>query len=450
VVKRLTALRILVVSVALLVSLMFSSLVGVQLAGAQDSMYFSDHFSSSAVDPSKWQVQEQNLDLSGSPAWGGNITVANSYLHMSSNGSAFPFIQTVTNPFPASGDFILQFSLQYTCIADWGDGVMLGNGTPTLDPNTNTWHNKIFDVWAADKGAIINPATGQWTSNQTNIYIELLNSAVYEVDYPGFKPSSPEQTYELAYVNGTYTVYVNGIQVAQAQSDIRPTTILIGEPPIFDLPQSPQNMAAWGSWWGWTDFQMDYITIQQPTSSETTPSPTPVGTSSSPSQPQFSIDSNSTITSLSFNSTSEEISFTVSGPSGTTGYLNLTISKNLLPNLAGLKIYLDKQDVNFTANTVGDFQVLYFSYHHSTHQVVISLPSLATGTVLQLWTSLPIFIGSDHSSPSPFSAQGQTAQPNLLQILYGVVTALVIVTVVMVAFRLIINGKKAREQKLKP
>jgi hypothetical protein len=138
----------------------------------------------------------------------------------------------------------------------------------------------------------------------------------------------------------------------------------------------------------------------------------------------------------------------VSGQSGTTGYLNITISKTLLPNLAGLKIYIDKQDVNFTANTVGDSQVLYFSYHHSTHQVKISLPSTITASELQLWTSLPLLKGSDHTSPSPISSRGQTAaQSNLLQIVYGVVTSIVVVTVAMVALRLIINGRKANLKK---
>lgn len=189
-----------------------SCIVSIQSVKAQDSLFFSDQFDGSTVDSSKWQVQEQNIDLSGSPAWGGNVTVANSNLYMSSNGSAFPFIQTVNNPFPTSGDFVLQFSLQYNCIADWGDGLMVGNGTPTLDPTgmgNYAWHNKIFDVWAADKG----------TESQTHIYIELLNQQVYEVNYAGFKPSSPAQTYALAYVSGVYHVYVNGVEVAQAQSN---------------------------------------------------------------------------------------------------------------------------------------------------------------------------------------------------------------------------------------
>ncbi len=421
--------------------LVLSAFVNMQSAKAQDSSFFSDHFDGSTVDTSKWQVYEQNVDLSGSPAWGGNITVANSYLYMSSNGSAFPLIQTINNPFPSSGDFVLQFTLQYTCIADWGDGLMLGNGTPTLSPTDGTWHNKIFDVWAADKGTIMDPQTGKFVSNnQTNIYIELLNNAVYEVDYSGFKPSSPEQTYELRYINGTYSVFENGNQVAQAQSDVRPTTILVGEPAIFDLPVSPQDVATWGSWWGWTSFQLDNITVQQISNSLNTPNPIP--TSNDQTQPTFSIESNSTVSSLAFNSTSEELSFTVSGPSGTTGYVNITVSKTLLPNLAGLKIYVDKQDINFTFDTVGDSQVLHFVYTHSTHQVTVSLPASVATSELQLWAHLSLLTGS---SSSPIATHnGTTAQSSFVQIVYGAVAAIAIVTVVLAVLRLIINGRKAK------
>jgi hypothetical protein len=270
-IKRQKASNIFAISVFIFVMLC-SSLIRVTSVKAEESSFFSEHFDGPAIDTSKWNVQEQNVNLSGNPAWRGNVTVKNSCLYMSSNGSAFPYIQTVDNPFPKSGDFILQFSMQYTTIADWGDGLMLGNGTPTLDQTG--WHNKIFDVWAADKGTVFDPQTRQAVSNnQTNIYIELLDKAVYEMDYSGFKPTSPVQIYELAYINGVYHVYVNGSEVAQAQSDVRPTTIIIGEPPIFDLPQSPENMAAWG-YWGWSNFQMDYINIQQQLDSvgKTTPS----------------------------------------------------------------------------------------------------------------------------------------------------------------------------------
>lgn len=438
--KQLKFHQICTVSILLFV-MTFSAIASINPTQGQTSTYFSDHFMGSSVDTSKWEVQQQNVDLSGNPAYGGNVTVANSYLYMSSNGSAFPLLQTVNNPFPTSGDFVLKFTLQYTCIADWGDGIMLGNGTPTLDP-INGWQNKIFDVWAADNGDVnYDSSTGTWMSNETNIYIELLNQEVYKLDISGFKPSSPEQTYELAYINGTYTVYVNGIQVAQAQSDIRPTTILIGEPPIFDLPQSPQNMADWGSWWGWSSFQMDFISVQQ-TSNPITPAPTPTLTSgSNQTQTVFSIESNSTVSAFAFSSTPEELSFNVSGPSGTTGYMNITISKNLLPDASGLTIYMDNHEVNFTATTVGNTQQIYFTYHHSTHHVAICLPTTETSSQLQLWAKVPSLVVN---SLAAMTLTGHSSGSSWIPIVYGVVAGALIVIAVTFLLVLIINVKKTK------
>jgi hypothetical protein len=439
-----------------------ASLIRVPSVKAENSSFFSEHFDGSAIDTSKWRVQEQNVDLSGNPAWGGNATVTNSYLYMSSNGSAFPFIQTVDNPFPTSGDFILQFSLQYTTIADWGDGLMLGNGTPTLD-QTFQWHNKIFDVWAADKGP----------ESEAHVYIELLNNQVYEVNYSGFKPTSPVQKYELAYVNGVYHVYVNGNKVAQAQSDVRPTTIIIGEPPIFCLPESPENVAVWG-FWGWSSFQMDYVNIQQSLDGVGTTTPsiavfcrtfttasnfkveisgtltmneialanvpillsysvdggnywnelTNVGTDNNgnflavwlpsvsgnyllraelagnanysetskvinfalaPSGEQnvFSVMSNSTISALAFNSTSEEIDFTVSGPSNTTGYADVYIPKSLISEVSNLRVFLDGTRISYNTQSSGDSWLVTFTYHHSTHKVTMDL-NTASSTKLSI------------------------------------------------------------------
>jgi len=55
----------------------------------------------------------------------------------------------------------------------------------------------------------------------------------------------------------------------------------------------------------------------------------------------FSVSSNSTVSNLAFNSTAREITFTVSGPDNTTGYLNIFLSKDLTPDIDGLRIYFD-------------------------------------------------------------------------------------------------------------
>jgi hypothetical protein len=88
----------------------------------------------------------------------------------------------------------------------------------------------------------------------------------------------------------------------------------------------------------------------------------------------FVVESNSTVTSLAFNSTTSELSFTVSGPQGTTGYVKTTIAKTLLPNATDLKVYLDGKQLNYTLTDNGDIWLLTFTYSHSTHQVAVYLP----------------------------------------------------------------------------
>jgi len=89
----------------------------------------------------------------------------------------------------------------------------------------------------------------------------------------------------------------------------------------------------------------------------------------------FSIISNSNITELTFNSTSKTLSFTVSGLSGTTGYTNVTIAKTLIENITELTIYIDGNQTAYTATSTEYTWTIHFTYHHSTHKVIITLNS---------------------------------------------------------------------------
>jgi hypothetical protein len=84
-------------------------------------------------------------------------------------------------------------------------------------------------------------------------------------------------------------------------------------------------------------------------------------------------ESNSTVTSLAFNSTTSELSFTVSGPSGTSGYVKATVAKSLLPNGAETTIYLDGNQLSYELHETADSWVFTFNYHHSMHTVTIDL-----------------------------------------------------------------------------
>jgi hypothetical protein len=89
----------------------------------------------------------------------------------------------------------------------------------------------------------------------------------------------------------------------------------------------------------------------------------------------FSITSNSTISQLSFDSDNSELSFGVTGPSGTTGYVNLYVPKSLITDISSLKVYLDQNQLSYTYQDSGDSWVVLFNYDHSTHMVTVDLGS---------------------------------------------------------------------------
>jgi outer membrane protein assembly factor BamB len=105
----------------------------------------------------------------------------------------------------------------------------------------------------------------------------------------------------------------------------------------------------------------------------------------------FSVVSNSTVSALAFNSTSNELSFTVSGPEGTTGFVDLTIAKNLIENIAELRVYLDGASLSYTTTSIADSWILHFTYLHSFHSVIVDFGS-AFIPELSTWTILPLMI----------------------------------------------------------
>lgn len=85
------------------------------------------------------------------------------------------------------------------------------------------------------------------------------------------------------------------------------------------------------------------------------------------------VESNSTISALAFNSTSSEVSFNATGPSGTKGYVSMTVAKTALPNSGDLKAYLDGKPLNYSVTSLNDSWLITFSYLHSTHQIIVYL-----------------------------------------------------------------------------
>ena len=89
------------------------------------------------------------------------------------------------------------------------------------------------------------------------------------------------------------------------------------------------------------------------------------------------------MSALAFNSTSLEFSFTVAGPSGTSGYVKAKIAKSLVSNGENIRVYLDGNQLNYEIKSTAESWILTFSYQHSEHQVVIDLATdQGAGTIL--------------------------------------------------------------------
>jgi len=410
--------------------------------GAYARGLFAEHFDGTTLDPAKWAIQE-NTNMSGYPAYGGSIEVADSHVVLSSNGSGFPCVTSAVNPFPETGDFSIEFNFRYTCISDWGNGLWISKG-PVIGEWNSTISNVIFQLWA-----------GNLDYDKAAIYVYLMGRLVNRAIFYGWEPSAPTQTFKLQCSGETYKVFINGVEVAAAESEMRPDTIGFGHPPIYTLPFSPSHVASVIG--GWSSFEIDYIKLLQHSSisvstsafstqlgfsvtingtlnttegeplnnanvilsyrvsgdsqwyafaSATTDAngafsatwyPTATGTfkvraawygnethfgasdtkdisvARSTGETLFYAESNSTLSSLTFNSTANEVSFTVSGASGSMGYVRFVIAKSLIANMTALKVLVDGQQVACNVSSLDDSWELYFICSHSTHAVTIKM-----------------------------------------------------------------------------
>ena len=121
-----------------------------------------------------------------------------------------------------------------------------------------------------------------------------------------------------------------------------------------------------------------------------------------PSQNQnmFSVTSNSTLSSLTFDSTQNKLTFAVSGPSGTTGYIQSCIPKTLLTVATNLVVSLDGQNVAYDVFSKGDAWIVTLGYGHSTHSVIMTLDAPApTSTPTAAPTTNPTTNPKPHIKP---------------------------------------------------
>lgn len=103
----------------------------------------------------------------------------------------------------------------------------------------------------------------------------------------------------------------------------------------------------------------------------------------------FSVVSNSTISDLNFNSTNKVLSFTVEGQSDTRGSAKITISKDLITDIKNTEIYIDGKETKYDFMSVNNSWILNINYNHSTHNIMIYLPSAKGVKINQI---IPILV----------------------------------------------------------
>ncbi len=95
-------------------------------------------------------------------------------------------------------------------------------------------------------------------------------------------------------------------------------------------------------------------------------------------QSVFSVTSNSTLSGLSFDSETKDLSFSTTGPDGSTGYVNVVIPKSLVPDISTVHVFLDGNQISYNSVSQNDAWVVSISYHQSSHDLRLELEKTAS------------------------------------------------------------------------
>lgn len=113
----------------------------------------------------------------------------------------------------------------------------------------------------------------------------------------------------------------------------------------------------------------------------------------------FSVTSNSTISSVIYNSTTNVLSFSVSGPAGTNGYAEVSIPKELCPNISNLRVYVDGNEVEYEYTSDDDSWIIKITYQHSTHNIQIIIPEFSLLVLIACMLATTVTFSSLHMKP---------------------------------------------------
>lgn len=151
------------------------------------------------------------------------------------------------------------------------------------------------------------------------------------------------------------------------------------------FPPAPGNYQINATYWGNTisSFAFKAINVLVAASGE------------NQSRTVFSVDSNSTVEDLAFDSSTSQLSFSVTGSTGTTGYVDVCISKDLVTDPSAIHAFIDGNQTTYTVTSGEDCWILQFAYHHSSHDIIFSLEGADVPTTPEMPSvALPLVVAA--------------------------------------------------------
>ena len=276
-------------------------------------------------------------------------------------------------------------------------GIWGNFGSMDFPINLNTgslapFHNAVYAIYASGQGTVstLNPP-GPDASNPNVAFITLTcqntnDAAAGKVQITGslnaYSGGIAQGTIEFAYRDSTNYTYQPFTQTVTASD---------GSFAVDWTPPLEGNYVMNASYWGnqlYTATFKELNVLVTPATGNMT-------------QTVFSVDSNSTVTNLAFDSYSNELSFSVAGETGTAGYVDACIDKNLVENVSTIHAFIDGTEAAYTVSEIGNSWILHFTYHHSSHNIQFDLagetessavPEIAPETMFLVITVLAIIV----------------------------------------------------------
>jgi hypothetical protein len=250
--------------------------------------------------------------------------------------------------------------------------------TGTFTSSVSGGASPLAYQWILNGTQVGNSASYAFTPSSANVYALYLNVT----DQNNYRAKSNVATITVHTPPAVSISPSGNVTVNVGQSKTFNSTVSGGTTPYsyqWYLNGTTQNGAT-SSTWTYTPSNMGtyriYLIVNDSVG-QTVKSSTSTLTVLNQAITAFSVVSNSTVSYLAFNSTTEVLSFTVSGPSGTHGYTNVTVAKTLIANASVLAVYLDGNRINnYTLASTNYYWLIHFTYHHSSHKVVIYMTAL--------------------------------------------------------------------------